>query len=468
MAGYCLRQRELPVDASWDVLVAGGGPAGCAAATAAAREGARTLLLEATGMLGGMGTAGLVPWFCGYTDGQQVIARGLAEVVRQGLCAGMPHLKAKIAEKPLAPPAIDPELLKRIYDEMVSASGAEVLFNSQLCAVETSQAGDKVEAVIVANKAGLSAYKAKVYIDCTGDGDLAAWAGAEVEKGDAQGNMQPATHCFILSNIDEEELAKGPQIHFYDPESPVWKAVAADKYPLIEELHSCSMKLAPGMFGFNAGHIFGVDNTDPWNTSKALARGRQMAKQYRDAFAEYHLAFRNAILTGTGSLLGVRETRRVIGDYYLTVDDYLGRRSFPDEICRNAYNLDVHSSREQALALCKMTIPELKERNRKHVQSMQPGESFGIPYRCLTPKGLNNVLVAGRCISADRQANGSIRIMACCLTTGEAAGAAAAISAAGGTGVHAVDTDMLRSRLLRHGAYLPALGRTTHDPRGMG
>ncbi len=441
---------------NWDVIVVGGGPAGCAAATASAREGARTLLLEATGALGGMGTSGLVPWFCGYSDGQKLIACGLAQTVHSALRDHIPHFREALASKPLTAPAIDPELLKRVYDEMVTGVGATVRFHASLGAVDRAPDGNP-DAIIVATKAGLGACRAKVYVDCTGDGDLAAWAGAAFEKGDAAGAMQPATHCFIIGNIDEEALAKGPRIHFYDPDSPVWKAVRSDKYPLIVELHSCSMKFAPRTFGFNTGHVFDVDNTDPACTSDALRHGRQMAIQYRDAFAEFHPAFADSVLLATGSLLGVRETRRIVGDYTLTAADYFARRSFPDEICRNAYGIDVHSnlSPEERARLVQMTIPELQERNRKIVNSMQPGESFGVPYRCLTPRGLKNVLVAGRCISADRQANGSTRIMACCLNTGEAAGIAAAMAAAGPADVHTVDTDDLRRRLRQHGAYLP-------------
>jgi glycine/D-amino acid oxidase-like deaminating enzyme len=453
MNTFQLKARALPLDDAWDVIVAGGGPAGCAAATAAARAGAKTLLLEATGMLGGMGTAGLVPWFCGYSDGEKNITRGLAERVRLALADAMPHFKQAVDQNPLATPPIDPEALKRIYDDMVTGAGASVLFNSFLCSVERGDAGP--DALVVAGKAGLRAFRAKVYVDCTGDGDLAAWAGAEFEKGDKSGGLQPATHCFMISNIDEESLAKGPRIHFYDPESPVWKAMRSDKYPLIDELHSCNMKLGPRTFGFNTGHVFGVDNTDPASTTAALLQGRQMAAQYRNAFAEFHPAFKDAVLTATGSLLGVRETRRITGDYVLTVDDYMARRSFPDEIARNSYGIDVHRSREENQVLCRKSIEELKAWNAKASRSLGRGESFGVPYRCLTPKGLKNVLVAGRCISCDRQANGSVRIMACCLTTGEAAGTAAALAAKGDRDVHAVNTEALRQSLRQHGAYLP-------------
>lgn len=455
---YAMKKRMVALDDAWDVIVAGGGPAGSAAAAAAAREGARTLLLEATGALGGMGTSGLVPWFCGYHNGREPIARGLAERVRLALRDGMPHLRLHMQHNPLTAPAIDPELLKRIYDGMVLDAGARVLFHSQVCSVERTDDG-AVDAVLVANKAGLTAYRARVYVDCTGDGDLAAWAGARFEKGDAADGLQPATHCFMITNVDEYALRTGPSVHFYDPNSPIWPAVKSEKYPLIEELHSCFIEVGPRTYGFNTGHVFDVDNTDPASTSAALVRGRKMAAQYRDAFAEFHPAFANAHLVATGSLLGVRETRHIAGDYRLTVDDYLAARSFDDEICRSAYGIDVHQSRAKTLELCKKSIPELKEWNRTFTRGLAPGQSVGVPYRCLVPEGLRNVLVAGRCISTDREANGCIRIMACCLNTGEAAGMAAAMATAGAAGdVRKVDVPTLRRKLRDAGAYLPDAG----------
>ena len=459
MATVPMTQRDVPLDASWDVIVVGGGPAGCAAAAASAREGARTLLIEMTGALGGMGTLGLVPWFCGFDDGEKIIARGLAQQVLHACRDHTPHLKKAMEKDPcgwfgFCAPAIDPELLKRIYDDLVTQAGAEILFLTQLAAVEKSRDGD-IDALIVANKAGLQAYKAGVYVDCTGDGDLAVRAGASFEKGDDSGRMQPATHCFVITHVDEYALNNGPAIHFYDPESPVHKAVRSEKYPLIDELHSCSIQIGPATYGFNTGHVFDVDNTDPASVSRGLIHGRKMAAQYRDAFAEFHPAFANAFLVATGGLLGARETRRIIGDYVVTIDDYLARRDFPDEICRNAYNVDVHGSKDMDDARAGMSIDEIKEDIERRIRPYGKGESFGVPYRCLTPKGLKNVLMAGRCISTDRQVNGSVRIMACCLTTGEAAGTAAAMTAAGPHDVHAVNTDELRNKLKAHGAYLP-------------
>jgi glycine/D-amino acid oxidase-like deaminating enzyme len=460
---YSLSQRSIPFSDGWDVIVAGGGPSGCAAAAAAAREGAKTLLIEATGALGGMGTQGLVPWFCGYSDGEKVIARGLAESIRQGLLAGMPFQ----AREQGWWPAIDPELLKRLYDDLVTGAGATVLFQSRLCAVERAEGG-RADALVAADKTGLRAFRARVYIDCTGDGDLAAWAGACFEKGYSAGALQPATHCFMLTNVEPYDCwynppkpgdppRAAPSLHFFDPESPVHKAVESGRYPLIVDKHSCSTRIGPRAYGYNFGHVYDVDNTDPQSVSRALIHGRKQAAQYRDAFAALHPAFADAFLAATGALLGARETRRIRGDYVLSLDDYLARRDFPDEICRNAYNIDVHTRGDIDASLARKLDPEeLRKKVEEDVRQLGKGESYGVPYRCLTPETLRNVLVAGRCISTDRQVNGSVRIMACCLTTGEAAGVAAALAAAASDpDVHGVDTRDLRARLRRHGAYLP-------------
>lgn len=154
----------------------------------------------------------------------------------------------------------------------------------------------------------------------------------------------------------------------------------------------------------------------------------------------------------TGSMMGVRETRRVIGDYVLTLDDYMERRAFEDEICRNSYFIDVHQDRKTSPKNHAERIASQKKNSHRY----GPGESHGIPYRCLTPNNLRNVLVAGRCISTERIVQGSVRVMPVCLAMGEAAGLAAALAApAVAPDVHAVDTTRLRARLRDHGAYLP-------------
>ncbi len=443
MKGYNLKQRHVRLAGSWDVIVAGGGPAGCTAAIAAAREGARTLLVEATGALGGMGTSGLVPAWCPFTDGERIIYAGLAEKIFRASKA------ATYMDKPdrLAWVTIDPEALKRIYDDMVLAAGVDILLFTQVCGVETDTRGT-VNALLLANKDGLSAAQGTVYVDCTGDGDVATWAGAPFEIAD---EVQPSSLCFIMSGVDEEAYRAAGQLSGHNRQSPIYRILESGKYPGIPDNHLCNNLQGPGTVGFNAGHLW-LDPTDPQQLTSAMIQGRKIACAIREGMAEFVPGpFGRAHLATTGALLGVRESRRIIGDYVLTVEDYKARRSFADEVLRNCYFVDIHTTKEE-----QSIDPRLaQDEHEKRWLRMGKGESHGIPYRCLTPKGLGNMLVAGRCISTDHVVQSSTRVMPVCLAMGEAAGIAAAMAAAESVDVHAVKTDELRDRLKRHGAYLP-------------
>ena len=444
MATYLLKQREIPMSSDWDVIVVGGGPAGCAAAAAAAREGAKTLLIESSGCLGGMGTSGLVPTWCPFSDQVKIIYCGLAEKVFTAAKKGIKHIDAN--QKDWV--TIDAEILKRVYDDLVVEAGAEVLFNTQLCAVDADEDGTVVT-VVASNKAGLTAFNAKVFVDCTGDADLAAWAGAEFVKGDPEtGEMQPTTHCFILGNVDHYSYLFDRRIKPGSSRKAIMeKIIQSEKYPHIIDEHLCNTLIAPHTVGFNAGHLWNIDNTSPDSVSKALITGRKIAEEFRQGLAEYYPeAFANSFVAQTAPVLGVRETRRIIGDYTLTLDDFIHRQTFEDEICRNSYFIDVHPSLKEME----------KSENDIHRIDYGPGESHGIPYRCLAPRNLKNVLVAGRSISCDRIVQGSVRVMPVCLAMGEAAGMAAAHAMKlPQADVHKVDTELVRKRLREEGAYLP-------------
>lgn len=444
---YSITCRTVSLDDSWDVIVVGGGPTGCTAAIAAAREGARTLLIEATATLGGSGTSALVPAWCPFSDKEKIIYRGLALSVFQEAKRGMSHVKDDAMD--WVP--IDAERLKRVYDQLVTQSGAQVLFQTMLASVETGPDGS-VNAILVTNKKGLTALKAKVYVDCSGDADLAAWAGAEFQKGDELGQLQPATHCFLLANVNEQAYLTGPELGWWNPESPIHQIIASGKYPEIPDKHLCHCLVGPGTVGFNAGHVWDVDNTDPASVTAGIMKGRKLALAYRTALAEFApAAFGNAFLVSTGSVLGVRETRRILGDYLLVAEDYIERRTFQDEICRNSYFIDLHLTKDEARSKGELEMA-------LRFQQYKKGETHGIPYRCLTPRGLKNVLVAGRSISCDRPVQGSVRVMPVCLAMGEAAGMAAAQTAASEhLDVHRIDTQNLRRRLREEGAYLPPL-----------
>lgn len=413
----------------WDVIIAGGGPAGTIAAVAAAREGAKTLLLEGTGCLGGMATSGLVSSWCPFSDGEKVIYKGLAEYVFEESKRALKCIKQEQIHGHIA---FDPEQVKALYDKMVTESGAKVLFHSFVAGVEMKNESE-LESVIVSNKRGLTAYKAKYFIDCTGDADLACFAGAEYEKGDKQtGSLMPSSLCFLLSNIDDYAYCFSGGTFAGNRNSPAWKIVNSDKYPELDSIHCCSNWVGPATADFNANHLFEVDSTNPESVSKAMVLGRRKAKAMRDALAEFWPdVFGNSHLAATANLLGVRESRRIVGEYCLTVEDYLARRSFNDEISRNCYTIDIHQNSNDNKSCLDYDSWRAFMNKCTTVNGInakyQPGESHGIPYRCLIPKGFKNLLVAGRSISCDRRVQASIRVMPVAMAMGEAAGMAAAI-----------------------------------------
>ena len=444
MERYTLQNSSLPLNRDYDVIVCGGGPAGVTAAIAAAREGAKTLLLESTGMLGGMATAGMVnAWTAGW-DGFRHIHGGLSgriiEEIRQ-------HTRAATTPQQKWMP-VEYEWLKLLLDKMVTESGADVLFYSHVCGVEMDD-DRNIGVILVASKAGLTAYKAKVFVDCTGDADLCAWAGAGYSKGNEEGDLQAASLCFAVSGINDEAFAvmNDP---YYDgtgiKRRALLRHIMRDGKYEIKSSHWVPRQMADGIWSFNAGHIYGVDPAKPETMTAGTMEGRRYARAYFEAFREYAPeTFGNAYLMATAPTLGIRESRIIQGDYTFTVEDYLARRSFPDEVFRGSYFIDVHQEKRGATHRTDLQYEHYKD-----------GESYGVPYRCLCPRDLDNVLVAGRTISSERLANGSLRVMSCCMNSGEAAGLAAKLAAdMEAVNIHKVDTDHLRRRLKEEGAYLP-------------
>jgi hypothetical protein len=441
--------RELPLIEQVDVLVVGGGPAGCVAAISAAREGARTLLIERFGFLGGSGTAALVPAFCPFSDSRQAITRGIGLEILEQMKAGMAHIPDEMVD--WVP--IDVERLKQIYDQRLTQAGVEIRFLTQFVDVELD--GGSVLSAVVHNKSGLQRYAAAVVIDCSGDGDAAFAAGAEYAMGDADsGALQPCTMCFVLSGVDQSRLQ--PWLWKNDAENlllkpAIAKARAAGDLDILEDAANVAYQ-SESTIGFNFSHVFDVDATDARQLSEAHVRGRELVQHLAGFVRKYLPGCEEAYLVSSGVQIGVRETRRIIGDYVLTLDDYLARRSFEDEIARNAYYIDIHLSKTE----WERQLGEEIDWAEK-IHQYAPGESHGIPYRCLVPKGLTNVLVAGRCISTDRATQGSVRVMPNCFALGEAAGCAAAWAAKQHAGdVRAVDVAGLRAALVKHGAYLPS------------
>jgi hypothetical protein len=439
---------DMPLDDSHDVVVAGGGIAGCAAALAAARHGARVLVLEYSSCLGGMGTLGLVPAWCPFSDQEKIIYRGIGQEVFEKIKNGMPHVEKDMAD--WVP--IDTELLKRVLDQMLTEAGVDVIFNTMVigAGVTIGLSGKKrIRYLAAAHKGGIRAWGGNVFIDCTGDADVAALAGIERRYGDEKtGEIQPATLCFVLSNVDEGRYQTMPRLHMNNPQSAAHDIARSDKYPEIKDPHCCHSLVGPRTVGFNAGHLWDVNPCDLYGSSKALMLGREIARQYHEALKE-HLpeVFGAAWLSQTAPAIGLRETWRIIGDYELTLEDYLARRTFPDEIGRNCYFLDIHLTREDRERLL---LGEIN--GEENFTRYGPGESHGIPRGILQVRDGENLLAAGRNVSVEHRVQGSVRVMPVCFVMGQAVGVIAALTAAE-KDVRSVDTAFLRETLKKDGAY---------------
>lgn len=401
---------NFPLLAESDIVISGGGPAGVAAALAAARRGYRVLLLEQTGTLGGLATSGLVPTFAPSTDGERFLYGGIYEEIDRELCRRM-----GVECKPASWQAIDAEIMKRLLDDLVEAAGVRVLFGVKVCEAEVDDG--RIRALWAATAQGIRRITGKQFIDATGDGMLAMLAGAEFEYGDKAGNTMSPTLCAQFANIDykkyEEAYRNG------NSDRAVWhRMLQAGTAPLIEHHFVCMTRMSPATATSNLGHIYGCNVFDPDDLTRGYREGRRVVRIFETFYREHVPGFENAVLVSTASLLGVRETRRIRGEYRMTFDDYRNRADFADEIGRCCYPVDIHSS-------------SLDSEEQKRVEQVlaatrfKHGESYGIPYRAMIPVGLRNLLVPGRALSSDREIQSSIRVMPPCFVTGQAAGIAA-------------------------------------------
>ena len=428
-------ERRIPVRKQVDVFIAGGGPAGIAAAVTASRMGASVFLAEKSQCFGGAAALSSVPAFMRFSDGVNFLPGGIGREVFDALYG--PSTDFRVIELP-----IDIEKLKRIYDDMMVSSGSDFLFDTRLVGVETADGA--ISSVILQGHEELFAVEAHTYIDSTGDGTLAVMAGAAAEKGDSSGRMMPATLCSLWSDIDWK---KALVIVGEDPDNRKLEEAFKDNVFSVRDTSLPGMWHLPSdMGGGNIGHVFSVDGTDEKDITKGIIDARKRLPEYEYYYNHYLEGYEKAKIVSTGSQLGFRETRRIIGEYVLSAEDYEKRASFDDEIGRYCYPIDLHPVSPGA---AKTKYEE------NYLKGYGLGNSYGIPYRCLLPKGTSNLLVAGRCISTSREMNGSTRVMPCCFITGMAAGAAAALSRESSPREISVRT--LQGKLKQMGAYLPGV-----------
>lgn len=409
-------KKEIEERERTDVLIVGGGVAGVSAAIAASNLGAKVLLVESQTCLGGLGTLGLVPVFQTFDDGVKFLAGGVGKLIYD-----------RMREKNILRSDLTfvCEKVKILYEELLEEFGVEFVYCTTL--IDVIKEGETIKTAIVSSKSGIYGINAKIFIDCTGDGVLSVMAGAEYMKGDAEGNMMAGTLCSIWNNVDFKRFDVSQQ------EKNIDKAYA-------DGVFSVKDKHLPGMFyggenlAFgNLGHAFGLDGTDEKSITAAFISQKKLMQEYETYYNKYISGFEKASLVATAPMMGVRESRRITGDYVLNVEDFKNKRVFEDEIGRYCYPIDIHETKPTT---------ENNEKFKKEYYTTyryKKGESYGIPYRSLVVKGLTNLLVAGRCISCDRYILGSIRVMPGCFITGQAAGAAASLAVKNNTDVRGFD-----------------------------
>jgi len=449
--------REIPVTQTCDVLVIGGGPAGLGAAIGAAKSGAQTLLVERYGFLGGNATASLVgPFMTSFSaDGTTQIVRGVFDelVRRMEAVGGAIHpanVPAGVAQSAYmlhghtGVTPFDPEAMKLVSAELCLDHGVQLQLHTVF--VDPLMEGASVRGAIVHHKGGLSAIRANITIDCSADADVAARSGVPFATGrQGDGLTQPMTMFFRVGNVQREAVDAYFRAH---PEeiagrmafsSCIRAAQANGDYTIPRERLSMYESPQPGVWRVNVSRILGADGTKVEDLTRAEIEGRRQVMHILAFLRKYVPGFADCTLIDTAAQVGVRETRRIVGEYVLTQEDLMAGRAFADTIACGAYPMDIHSPTDGGGGVS----------NRGETANI-----YQIPYRCLVPLEVEQLLVAGRCVSATHEALGAIRVMPTSFAMGEAAGTAAALATAEGIAPRHVPVSWVRETLLRHGAYL--------------
>jgi hypothetical protein len=417
------------------------------------------MLIEKYGFLGGLGTAGLVnPFMSSSTSTGEPLVGGFYH----DLCDRMDALGGMLGR------AFDPEAMKYAAQEMLLESGADLLLHSWV--TDVSLQGQSIESLGVLTKSGAHRLAGRVFIDATGDADVAAMAGVPYEKGNPEHGMtQAMTLMFTIGGVDARkslEYARDnpDQMRFPKPDSDraidrmlqsvigvagfyreVEMARANGEFPLEQDLVFFLTLPTPGQVVVNTTHISGLDGTRSEDLTSAEIEGRRQAWAVMSFLRKYIPGFGHAHLLQTAPQVGVRETRRILGEYVFTSDDVRAGRKFADVVLRSAYPVDVHTPVGKGYA---------REDDHTEPCIPPPGDWYEVPYRSLIPRGIENLLAAGRCISATHEGQGAVRIMPNCMALGQAAGIASALCALRGISPRKLDPGVLHESLLAQGAIV--------------
>ena len=446
----------------FDVIVAGGGTAGAIAAIALGRTGARTLVIEQLNCLGGNFTAGIMGTTWTFNDQEKVIVRGIPlELIDRLKKAGA------VVSRDIAKDAFtiyDTELAKFILNDMAEECGLNILYHAFIC--DAILEANTVKGVIIQSKSGRQALHSKVVVDASGDADIAAYAGAPFDFPPKE-KLHPASLLAKFGNVDTEEMLKFyekhpdfvgdfthgqqyPGFHTFRLQGELQEAYDKGMLPKEWEYLKDWFLLyyttpRPREIILNMTGATGIDGTNVWDLSRAEILSRKRLSEALECFRRFIPGFKDAYIMSTGLTVGVRETRRIIGEYVLTKDDILNMRSFPDAIATYAAPIGLHTTDGKDAVFNLLT----------------PGKSYDFPYRVLLPQKIDGLLVAGRCISVAAESIGSTRNMTACMALGQAAGTAAALSALQGIRPRDLDVKRLQKELIRQGAYIEGVSVPT-------
>lgn len=426
--------------AAWkavDVVIAGGGSAGMTAAIAAARTGAAVLLVERYGFAGGISTQVLDTFYGFFTPGEHSrrVVGGIPWEVASSLIENGDAFERPNSYGAGTGVTYDQDALKLLWERLALEAEVQLLYHASCVDVVMSEEPG-IEGVIVQSRSGLRTIQAKVVVDATGDADVAALAGVPFEKAGEAGDAQSLTTTFKMINVD---TARARQMKQPELQSLMAAAIASGNYDLPRREGSVHVTPMAGVMAANMTRVTGIDPTDPEQLSAAEIEGRRQAVEYARFLRDMAPGYERSRLSGLSHQIGVREARRVYGEYRLDRDDVLTARQFDDSIAQCGAPIEAHHAGVDT--------------RWEYVPGFR---TYGIPYRCLVPLSVEGLLVAGRCLSATFDAHASVRSMGQCMAMGQAAGTAAALGVAACIRPRDIDTGHLRGRLIASGAIVDA------------
>jgi hypothetical protein len=436
MGSNTIDLNELPIVAEADVIVVGGGPGGIGAAIAAARGGADTLLIERYGLLGGMASMGEIhPFMPNHIDGKALdrpVFLEWAHVMKKYM-APIEDTESEAYREVLNHPSrsISKDASALAAEEICIEAGVRILYHHWLTDVVTD--AQNIESLVLTSKSGLVRAKAKMYVDTTGDGDLAARAGCKFEQGGPSGHSQPMTLCFKIGGIDHNRVPDHGEINRLYDEAREQGEIDCPRENVLQFKTD-----DPSVQHFNTTRILHKDATNGLEMSEAEIESHKQLRQFIAFFKKHIPGYECSFLHSMAHHTGVRESRRILGHDYITVEDYKRAAKYDDAIARCQYMIDIHN-------------PDGSGTEHYHLPE---GEYYEIPYGCVVPKDIDNLTVGGRPISVDHGVHSSMRVMPPACSVGQAAGMAAALAAKESTTPGELDGKAVRAALKKMGADL--------------